>query len=230
MRSMKEYPKGSPEREKLSKIANQWHEEYANELDKIVADQDLNMDRLIETIWRQGILDHVAPTDPEVIDARQKLGRSLWATDRNDTKLYWRLGYSAATLKHAVENHYTVAGGPVATAIMPAYARTAGAQKLKTLFPNYEEEEPSITMANSILNKVRNELESRGQKFHETLIPIGARGVYEGIPVKVDGYTSKGKIYLVGQDIKSHMQLFDIKAGDGVDPDLLDPKDFHLEK
>ena len=214
--------------DRAEELYTRWRREFGEELDRVLHDEHSDIDELVEVIWEKGILDHAAPTDPEVIEVLQAKGKPTW--DRENPETYWKILYSAGAIKHALENEKdpgkNYITGPIGMVHSKVFDR--GDNRVNDIFPDRNTEIPVVTLAGKIIEKARQELIDRGQVPHEHLFLEGSAGHFEGILVKVSGINEEGMVRLDGIESENSEKLSEAIGNQEnlVSPSELDPKKF----
>lgn len=215
--------------EEVKEKAGAWLRRYEEKIEKILSAEKIDRAHLIDTLWEYGIMGRIAPKDETEKNARIALEKAVWEGDREDPKLYWRILYSAAAAKNAVEKNYSLAAGShsyITGAFQELYGILAS-PKAKDAFPEMKERKnPTIIIIDEFMNRAKIELEKRGVKPPDKLLPIGAKGRWNGIEATIETYTDGGLVWLKGDSTEDHMKLYKFTHGRGASPDEINPKDF----
>lgn len=208
-------------------IAARWHDRLEKELDEYLTQSDINLDSLVDFIWERGILDHIAPTDSEEFEAREKLDKDVFR--RDNPELYWRIMYSAGNTKNAVLEDMTLIAGYVTQVTMQVIMGLTikNQNKSDELFPKGYNS--IVIVSDRIIKKAREELIKIGVKPHDKLIPISSFGKFKGVNVKISRYTHDGLIALETENYEDHKKLGELNNyKNTVSPQKLNPAEFSL--
>ena len=212
--------------DELKNLSRRWHVRFEAQLDRIKDDPEATYEDLVDVVWQYGILDHIAPVLPREALARKERGKDVW--NREDPRLYWRILYSAAALKEFSERGWTISGGGYTLpGIAPAF-RMLFLERRDLISEN---KDPVISLAESVMEKARTELQIKGVNLHEKLIPFEGEGVIDGIPVRVNRYCKNGTVYLFSRDPRfEDLRNRLVEVGElGISPEKINPGDFQEE-
>lgn len=222
---------GSAEKEALKPKANAWRKRFEASLKEVMEDSKSDRAQLLEVIWEDGIMGRILPDDPEEKEAREKLHKAVWSGERTDPKLYWRIMYSAAASREGMRHGWSImsSGDSLVVGAFDAINRSVEPEKKLDFYPELKTDQkvnPYEIIFADIISRAKAELENLGVTPPQELIPMGAKGEYKGIKVKIDRYTFDGKVYLQAENYEGHEALYKLSAGMGVDPDELDLESF----
>lgn len=216
-------------KEALKEKAGAWLGRYEEKIKEILSAEKIDRVELIDALWEYGIMGRIAPKDEAEKNARVALEKAVWEGDREDPKLYWRILYSAAAAKNAAEKNYSIMAGShgyITGAFQGLYGILAS-PKAEDAFPEMKEGKNSmIAVIDDFIARAKKELEKRGTKPPEKLLPIGAVGKWNGIEVTVENYTDDGLVWLRAEDLDDHTKLYRFTHGRGASPDEINPEDF----
>lgn len=234
---MESFEKNTPEkrtpRERLEETrkekAGRWQARYEEKLDSVLNSDKIDRSALMDVLWEEGVLDRVAPEDREEKHARMQLEKAVWKGKRDDPELYWRILYSAAAVKNAIEKNYSIAAGShsyVTGAFQDIY-KIFSSPKAENAFPETKEgKNPAIIVIEELMDRAKKELEKRGVKPPEKMLQIGSKGKWNGMEVTIENYTDDGLIWLKADSPEDHMKLYKFTHGRGAPPDEINPDDF----
>ncbi len=202
----------SAERDALKARADAWYDTYAASLRRIADDPRATLERLIDVVWREGILEHVSPLKDDVREARRALGRTLWR-ERNDPVLYWRIQYAMEHLRSTVGHTMTI--GSHATAIVELCRAMGGQERerLVSLFPKLKHHPswPWYAHACTLLGeRARGELRARGMTPHDPALSKGSIGRFKDIPCMIDRIVDDGTFYMRAVDRRDTVRFMDL--------------------
>jgi len=221
-------PENDAGNDRLSELAGRWQERYFDLLQKAEDDPSITLETLTDLVWEKGILDHVAPLDEEERRARHILKKDV--LERNDSKLYWRMLFSAVGARESNRKNYTMAHGSVNGPVLQAGIRFG---QRKDIFSGSSDTIHSIfVLFDAIIEKAKKELIARGQEV-KAIIPEGTKGVLRDIPIILERYTDDGYATLKAFSAEDHMKLGEIAFKmtgrySAVFPESLDPADFGI--
>lgn len=213
-----------------------WRGRFNDAADEFVKQPDASYEDLVDLIWEKGILDHIAPTDGGERQARTEMRADLYDRASEDPELYWRVLYAVANTKETIQKNMTMMGGYTTLAVISALTELFANPELQgRLFPDaglgsY------FKVIESIAERAQSEIEARGEKPHERLIPIGAKGTLCGIPVTVLRYGADGLVELGPENYMDHARLGEKineitgKYSSSISPRHLDPEAFHTDQ
>jgi hypothetical protein len=219
----------------LEEKAGAWLTRYNQRMDEFLEQEEPSKEELMDILWEHGVLNRIAPLDPDEKQARMKLGKTVWKEDREDPELYWRLLYSA----HAVQENQKTG----VTTIASGYEYTSGAfqgyhqamfdeKKGNKIFTGEDKKEGTKILIDELMKRARGELIKRGVTPHENMISLGVTGEWQGVPVTVDRFTHDGLVHFRADDAEGHAALYkhldEGKAG--ASPSRIDPDDFKVEE
>lgn len=229
------------ERNALRPIADGWMLDYKLRLDLAIDDKGFTLDQWIDLAWEKGLLDHVSPTDPEIVTARKLLERTVWP-ERQNPILYWRIQYAIEYFRTHMER--TTAQGVAAQACIPLFVAMGKLDKPKLgeLFPKMvlQPDWPWYRKICALLiARAKRSLQDLGVKPHMRTLRRGSTGVFRGINVEVDNVCDDGTLWLRaledGVDNANHYALVDYMIGEhktnegrGICPSLIDDSTFIL--
>ncbi|MBI2595484.1 hypothetical protein HYW46_01970 [Candidatus Daviesbacteria bacterium] len=206
-----------------------WQDSLQESLDIFFILDEQTREDFIEILWNDGILNHIAPTDPAVIAARKSKGRPVWDQGRDDHRLYWKILYSAAAAKEACGRDWSMIAGSdsfVAGIFSPIYEAFSRGL-LQKFYPN--QTNPQIVILSDITERAKQELEKRNQNTAGHPLGYGLNCTWRGLELKVDRFTGDGKIYFQAKSLEDHVKLYELaKENDGfVLPWEINPEDFN---
>lgn len=208
-----------------------WEARLDDAVDRLLADPAATRAEFLNALIENGIRERLAPSDPEERALRQAQGRKLWEGSREDPNFTRRIMYMTAFCKDASARHATLTG-PVAAILSYVY-KVARSDRYYDFFPEAKEDTRFNPMENAIDGMQalsREELLAKGEDA--AIIPLGAEGFIEGIPVVISRYTDDGEVVLEAKSYEDHLKLGEVmKRLVGryiavVPPELLDPANF----
>jgi len=220
------------DKEKMLKNAKAWQKRLLDRVNILLNAKEADRNSLIDVLWNSGILDRIAPVNPEEKESRIKLGKKIWRGDRDDPELYWRILYAAAAAKEAIERGWSVVSGSGGYIIgfFQGANEVIFSERNKDFFPETNDKmlhaNPYLILTESIIERARVELEKRGIKPHQKFPRYGARGKWKGVDVKIDRFSDDGLVWLKGIDINAHNKLYELSKGGGILPSEINPDDF----
>lgn len=191
-------------------LAHKWHDSLQESLDIFFILDKQTREDFIEILWSNAILDHIAPTDPAVIEARKAKKRPVWDSGREDPRLYWRILYSAAAAKEAVERNWSVVAGSdnfvvgIFSSIYSIYSKGLVQKLYPDAVPNIN---PQLLVLNDILERAKQELVKRNQNTEGHPLKYESKGTWRRLGLKVDRFTGSGEIYFQTKSIEDHTKL-----------------------
>lgn len=224
------YEQFSPETpdDDQKKLAEAWQERYSLRLDDFYKQEHPVLDQLIDIIWEEAVLGRISPVNAQEKEVRQALEKTVWPGDRNDPTLYWRLIYSIASSKEAIDRGYSIAASG-SSLIVGAYQAVYQAYLTQKSTELFGEQNPQLTILDEIAKRAKEKLQELGVTPPDRLVPIGASGIWKGIPVKVGQYLEDGRVWLEAVNYEDRMRLYDAGASQGVEPEELDIDNFTVE-
>jgi len=214
----------------IKHLAHAWEERFENASEQVLLNSNSKTDDLIEVIWNKGILDRLVPENKDELCARLKDVREAFDS-RENTELYWRIIYSILYAEMAMKLQWSTLGGSASVAFVRGFIMACYKQRVQDFCPDYNCENQLggfNFLADKIIKKAEDKLRELGAKPHEKHIKVGARGMFEGIAVRVERYMDNGLLYLVPEKREDILLLFDKVGHDiGVSPSRLNPADFH---
>lgn len=170
----------------LKEKAHAWQARYDEALDRVLGTPASTREDFLDVIWNHGILNRIAPTDPEERTAREELRSDLWKGTREDQELYLRLMYSAGSQEEAIRRNLSAAGGGLTGGVSWALGALMRRSD-RTLWDRFMGNDPNgLILIASVKERAAKELRARGGVPHEPIIPWGAEGNYKGIPVVIE--------------------------------------------
>ncbi len=206
------------ERTALRRVADGWLLDYKLQLDLAFDDKGFTLDQWIDLAWEKGLLDHVSPTDPEVVTARKLLKRTVWP-ERQNPILYWRIQYAIEYFRTHTEG---TAQGVAAQACKPLFVAMGklGKPKLGELFPKLvplPDWPWHRRVCGLLIARAKRSLQDLGVKPHMRTLRCGSTGVFLDINVEVNDVFYDGTLWLRaledGVDNANHTKLFDHMIG-----------------
>lgn len=219
--------------EELKEKAEAWLTRYDKRMDQFLEQSDPSKEELMDILWEHGVLDRIAPVDPDEKQAREKLGKTVWKGDREDPELYWQLLYSAAAVEDNVKKGRTITAsgsGYVSGAFQGYHQAMFDEEKGAKIFTDEERKAGTEILIKDLMDRAKKELTKRGITQHEKMIPLGGKGEWHEIPVTVNGYTEKGLIQLRADSMEGHAALYEYldESKVGVSPSQINPDDFKV--
>ncbi len=229
------------ERNALRPIADAWMGTYAMALDDAAFAGNTTLDQWVETAWTKGFLDHVSPTDPQVRDARARMGRTLWR-ERHDPVLYWRMQYALEKFRTSMDHTQTT--GPAARACIDLYVAMGKLDKpkLQEFFPKLKHHTGwpwDEYLCKLLIIKAQQTLRDMGVAPHEPTLRRRSTGIFRGLAVEIEFIYDDGSLYLRSTDwgvqnsnVIALMNLAEELRGDarGICPSLIEFSAFTLPK
>ncbi len=211
--------------------ANVWKTRLNTSLDTFFAVREPTRELFVDILLTNGILDHIAPTDLEEIAARKAEQRPVWDKSRDDPHLYWKILYSAAAAKEAVEKQWSVVAdnGSYVRGIFPGIYEAINNGIFAKLYPEAtKSKQPAIFVLDDIIDKVKQELEMRNQSTVGHPIKCGLKGEWRGVKGTIDRYSGDGAILLYASSYDDHTRLYDKTKENrgGIMPWEIDPSSF----
>ncbi|WKZ28761.1 MAG: hypothetical protein QY323_04485 [Patescibacteria group bacterium] len=229
------------ERNALRPIADAWMGNYNIALDDAGFEAGTPLAQWIEIAWTKGFLDHVSPTDPQVREARARMGRTLWR-ERHDPVLYWRAQYAFENVR-ATMNH-TRTSGPAARAFMDLYVAMTKIDKtkLQEFFPKLRHHSQwpwQEKVCELLIGKAQTKLREMGVTPHDPTLRRRSAGTFRGMEVTIRSILDDGSLALTpaapgprNENIIKLLNLTDEMKGDaqGICPSLIDAAAFTSHK
>lgn len=221
--------------EELREKAKAWLTRYDEKMDQFLEQSEPSKEELMDILWEYGVLDRVAPVDPNEKQAREKLGKTVWKGDREDPELYWQLLYSAAAVEDNAKKGRTITAsysGYVSGAFQGFHQAMFNEEKGAKIFTADERKTGAEILTKDLMVRAKNELTKRGITQHEKMIPLEGKGEWHGIPVTISGYTEKGLISFQADNAAGHAALYEHldESKVGVSPSQINPDDFKVEE
>jgi len=177
----------------------------------------VTLDSAIDTLFRIGILDRLAPTNREVIAARKAERRYVYDEGRNDPALYEKLYYSVENarenLAYSRDASWVNAWGEMLRAILMN-------QTLKEkIFAGVADDRIPEVFLDRLQERILGEYKKCSGRNELTPVRIGITATFHGIPVTIQGCNPNGSIRLEAHDEKGHAELYKFtNKGTGMDP------------
>lgn len=211
-----------------------WQQKLETAVTAILKSPSGTMERIFDALKEHCILDRIAPTDPVERQARTAKRKVIWEGDRQDPELYWRIMYAAASAQYATDMNWTLCAsgnGYVIGAISEYWGIILREQVPDWLreFTNHHQRSLLRPLTDDLIRWSKTTLMEMGQTPHQTLIPIGSRGIFHDIPVSLSAYTDQGLICFEADDYNDHCKLYqhlDPETRIGVVPSNIDPAAF----
>ena len=162
-----------------------WQTRLVSSLGNFFSSQEPTREGFVDILWTKGILDHIAPTDPEEIKARNAKGRPVWDKGRDDSQLYWRILYSAAASKEAIEKAWTFAT-PSNNYVAGMFSGIHEAFRRGFIQKVYTDDQstvadPSVSVINDVIERAKQELKARNQNTAGHPLQYGLTGEWNGL-------------------------------------------------
>jgi len=188
-------------------LAIQWQTEYGAELELILEKDEPEFEEIVQAIFEKGILDHLAPVNPAVIEARTRLNRNIWSTNRQDPNLYLRTLYSLEQVKTDIKKVQTLAGAN-ASAVMQGFASLMMSDKKNNILQRagLKDSEALDVLVERLAQLTKEAIAENGGQVPEQIILPGTKAEFCGIPVTVVRYVD-GWASLKTGDENSYMAL-----------------------
>lgn len=215
---------------RLTDKAPTWQANFASSLEAFYSDPRPTRARFIDILWTNGILDHIAPENPEEIAKRKSRKRPVWEKGRENPHLYWRILYSIASAREVLEKQLSIGVskdsyvGGVFTGISEAEANGL----LSKIYPEKGKNRWTFVL-DDLIEKAKKELEGKDQNITGHPIPSGIKGEWRGVAVTTRKYSDDGRIVLEGNSLKDHELLSQLlgKTWGAAEPWEVDPNGFH---
>lgn len=223
------------ERNHYRPVADGWLLEYRLALSNAQDRPDTTLEQWIDIAWEKGLLDQVSPIDPNVREARARMGRPLWR-ERQDPVLYWRLQYALESFRASAQ--HTQTSGPAAQACMELNNEICkNKDRLRNYLPKLKYR-PSwpwyLKLCQLLMKRAQKTLRDMGMTPHDPTLRCRSNGVFRDIPVEIDAICDDGTLWLRATDWGDNiLKLHDLMTGDnqlnegrGICPSLVDASTF----
>lgn len=204
--------------------AHAWEVDYKQKLEEVLRADDRTLEKVVDIVFKFGILERIAPKDLARMKARKEERRKIWLQGQNDPKLYWSIMYSAAHLIHNSKKGQLVNAGPVGIAYKTLLVMLTSTGLLTQLAP--QGENLGVLVGKKLQELAKIELEKRDKKQSHEMIHIGASGEHKKKKSTVVGYHPEGKIILEVYATSADMLGLNEGLNITVYPWELDPEEF----
>lgn len=217
---------------KPNEKAHNWQDRLKTATERFFTSEEQTREGFVNMLWEQGILDRISPIDQDEITSRKSKDRPVWDKGRESPELYWKILYSAAAAKEAIQRNWTLAtnSDSYIVGIFPPIYQAMEKGVVNKLYPKNENESPNplVTIIDEIITKAKSELEKREQNISGHPIKLNTHGKWHGIDVVVENFSGQGEIGFRANNLQDHMRLYDLarETMGAAQPWEIDPSNF----
>lgn len=210
--------------------SSSWQNKLSVAIDGFLHSDNPTKKGFIDILWNSAIIDRIAPADPEVIALRTSEGRVVFDGGRENPELYWRIMYAAAGCIENIEKNTSLVCPPnnFVAAIYPELYPLSNSHVLRSLYPDVHQRVIDVT--SDIISRAKREIiKATGDSESLAGHPLryGAEGEWQGIRVRIDGFTSEGTVVFQTFNIEDRARVYtESKNGGTVFPWIINPRKF----
>lgn len=189
--------------ERLREKADAWLDEFNEALDDFFRSGSDDRDAFFDILWDKGVLNYVAPLDPDAIEARKILKKPVFEKGRNDPELYWRIMYSCAASLDYIERFDSIAGGYISGAIRGGrrllFEQDEHEKRFKAMFEDELQDGKNIDVIvlEALLDRAKSALGQMGVHAEGHPVKTGTEVIFHGKAYTVDRLGGNGLVALV---------------------------------